>query len=368
MAQRVADHQFDCSAVEFLCGPAPPCTLTYGGFKKRIEDLFTKFYKPNKKAIEVITIPIFNQSDKIQITQTWEKVMSIIKEWCESSSIKCGLIVRNYNIKGHLRFSKIKLDMNETFGQCNERLLVFNPAQRVILTIYFAENAETLEEEVHNCIDEVNLLGLLLRDELSESGVIVTGIVACSEKIRPVPCIDCENFIVSYNIFTSLERFLKFWYSYIDQNVYTGILQKVNNDEVKAFEAVATKMVGFLAHLQYSTFDEIKLPIPKNSPEKEITETELLLNRYQMEVVYSRQNRIFLTGSYGTGKSLIIGKKIEILLENLEDKEMIYYVNFEEKSHLDSIYRTRMKPSEKVKVIKCDFDLSQIIKYKILPK
>ena len=369
MGQRIADHQFDCSAVEFLCGPAPPCTLTYDGFKKRIENLFTKFYKPNKKAIEVITIPIFNQSDKIQITQTWEKVISVIKEWCESSSIKCGLIVRNYNLKGHLRFSKINLDMNETFGQCNERLLVFNPAQRVILTIYFAENAETLEQEVHNCIDEVNLLGLLLRDELSESGVIVTGIVTCSEKIRPDSCIDCENFIVPYNIFTSLERFIKFWYSYIDQNVYIGILQnQVNNDKVKAFEAVATKMVGFLAHLQYSTFDEIKLPIPKNSPEKEITETELLLNRYQMEVVYSRQNRIFLTGSYGTGKSVIIGKKIEILLENLKGKEIIYYINFEGQSHLDSIYRTRMKPSEKVKVIKCDSDLSQIIKYKILPK
>ena len=131
---------------------------------------------------------------------------------------------------------------------------------------------------------------------------------------------------------------------------------------------MATKLVGFLAHLQNSTFDEIKIPIPKNSPEKEITETEVLLNRYQMDVVHSRQNRIFLTGSYGTGKSIIIGKKIENLLENLKVKEITYYINFEEKSHLDSIYRTRIKPSEKVKLIKCDSDLSHIIKYKVLPK
>ena len=104
--------------------------------------------------------------------------MIILKEWCENSSIKCGLIVRNYNIKGHLRFSKIKIDVNENFGQCNERLLVFNPAQRVVLTIYLVESAEALVEEVHNCIDEVNLLGLLLRDALLGSSVIVTGIVA----------------------------------------------------------------------------------------------------------------------------------------------------------------------------------------------
>ena len=68
MAQRIGDHQFDRSAVEFLCGPAPSCTLTYDSFKERIEDLFTKFYKPSKKQIEVIAIPIFNQSDKSQIT------------------------------------------------------------------------------------------------------------------------------------------------------------------------------------------------------------------------------------------------------------------------------------------------------------
>ena len=144
--------------------------------------------------------------------------MSIIKEWWENSSIKCGLIVRNYNIKGHLGFSKIKFDMNETFGQCNERLLVFNPVETVVLTIYFVESAERLAEEVHICIEEVNLFGLLLRDELSESGVIVTRIVSCFEKMSHDPCLDCANIIVSYNMFTSLDCFIKFWDSYIDQN------------------------------------------------------------------------------------------------------------------------------------------------------
>ena len=178
VGRRILNHQFDHSAVELLCGPVPPCTFTYEKFKKRLKDLFTKFYKQNEKPIEVITIPIFTEFDKIQITKVWEQAMIILKEWCENSSIKCGLIVRNYNIKGHLRFSKIKIDVNENFGQCNERLLVFNPAQRVVLTIYLVESAEALVEEVHNCIDEVNLLGLLLRDALFGSSVIVTGIVA----------------------------------------------------------------------------------------------------------------------------------------------------------------------------------------------
>ena len=366
MAKRILDHQFDHSAVELFCGAGSPCTFTYDQFRERLKDLFTNFYTQNAKPIGVITIPIFTQFDKTQITLIWEKAMNILKEWCENSSLKCGLIVRNYNIKGHLRFSKIKIDLNEKFGQCNERLLVFNPEQRVVLTIYFVENVETLEEEVHNCIDEVNLLGFLLRDALKKSGITVTGVVACPEENSHNSCIDCRNFIVPYNIFTSLERFISFWDSCIDQEIYKSIKDPVKNDELKTFEAVATEMVGFLAHMQYPTSDLTKLPTPKNSPDENISETELILNRYQMEVVYSKQNRIFLTGSYGTGKSIIIYKKIEILQENLKDNEIIYYVNFEEKSHLDSIFKMRMKASEKVKVIKSSFDLSHIIKDKIL--
>ena len=362
VAKMILDHQFDHSSVELFCGAGPPCTFTHEKFRKRLKDLFTKFYTQKEKPTDVITIPIFTQFDKTQSTTIWEKAMCIFKEWCENSSTKCGLIVRNYNIKGHLRFSKIKIDINEKFGQCNERLLVFNPAQRVVLTIYFVENAETLEEEVHNSIDEVNFLGLLLRDELKESGITVTGVVACPEENNHYSCIDCKKFIVPYSIFTSLEHFISFWDNCIDKEIYKSVKYPVKNDELKVFEAVATEMLGFLAHIQYPT----KLPTPKNSPEENIREAELLLNRYQMEVVYSRQNRIFLTGSYGTGKSIIIDKKIEILLENLKDKDIIYYVNFEEKSHLDSIFKMRMKTNEKVKVIKCGFDLSLIIKDKIL--
>ena len=370
VAKSIANHQFDCSAVEFLCGPSPPRTLTYEKFKERLEELFEKFYKHDGKPSEVITIPIFTCKTKINQhmeTQIWEQPMNILKEWCEKYE-KCGLIVRNYNIKSHLGKSKIKIDMNENFVQCHERLLVFNPAQRVILTIYFVESPETFVE-VHNCIDEVNVLGLLLRDELSDSGLIVTGIVVCSENISHGSCIDCESFIVSYNIFTSIERFIKFWDSFIGQNVYKRILKnRVNNDKVKTFEAVATKIVGFLAHIQYETSDKPELPTPKISPEENIAEAELLLNRYQMEVVYSGINRYFITGSYGTGKSLIIYKKIQVLLENLKDKEIIYYVNFEEKSHLNSILRMRIRTSDKVKAIRSGFDLSHIIEKEILPK
>ena len=96
-------------------------------------------------------------------------------------------------------------------------LLLFNPAENIILTIYFNRDAETLEEEVYDCRDEVNILSLLLRDELIGSGVTVAGIVVCSPANVHI-CCNCQSFIVSHNIFNSVEHFDNFWNSYINRS------------------------------------------------------------------------------------------------------------------------------------------------------
>ena len=53
-----------------------------------------------------------------------------------------------------------------------------------------------------------------------------------------------------------------------------------------------------------------------------------------MEIAYSDEQRILLTGNYGTGKTFVAFKKLEFLYEDLKEKDMIYYVNFAPKSQL----------------------------------
>ena len=364
-------YEFSRDPVVFLYGANQRHTVPYKKLKERWRRLYLEFYTQMKHPIEVITFPEIIDQDFVENseTQIWEKALRNLKVWCKESNLGCGLIIRNYDLKGHLIFSKIKIDLNEQFGQSNERMLLFNPSERIILAIYFNEDVETLHKDVYNCIDEVNVLGLLLKDELEGSGVIVTGIVAYSGNNHINCNQDCQNFIVSYNIFTSVKHFNNFWLRYIDQEIYKTIRAvQVKCDKRNVFEAIASKILGFLAHLQFETFDNAVLPTPKLCPEENIIETELLLNRYQMEIVYSKENRIFLTGSYGTGKSIVIYKKIKLLEKSLKEGEIIYYVNFEEKSGLDNSFRLRMKPGEKTKVIKGGFDLSRIIKSNILPK
>ena len=134
------------------------------------------------------------------------------------------------------------------------------------------------------------------------------------------------------------------------------------------FEAVASKLVGFLAHLQFKISDKPALPVTVNNPVGNIKQAELLLDKYQMEIAYSDEKRILLTGNYGTGKTVVALKKLELLYEGLKEEEIIYYVNFAGKSQLHLEVMEKNKTKEKVKVIKGGTSLSNIINSKILPE
>ena len=306
VASMILDYKFNHGSVELFCGADQISNVTYEAMEDRWRELFSQFYTQYDKPVEVITFP---EIIGFKETQVWEKAMRVLKIWCEKSSGNYGLIIRNYDLKGHLNFSKIKMDMNKKFQQFKERLLLFNPDRRVILAIYLNEDTEAIEEEVFDCINEVTLLGLLLRDELIDSDVTVTGIVACSENNSYMNCRKCKNFIVSSDIFTSVEHFDNFWDCFINEDEIVTTDQE-DSGTSKVFKAIASKMLGFLAHLQFKTRGKVKLPIPKKHPKETIINAELLLNRYQMEIVHSSQNRIFLIGGYGAGKTIVIARKL----------------------------------------------------------
>ena len=232
-----------------------------------------------------------------------------------------------------------------------------------------------LKGEVFHCIDDVTLLYFLLKDGLKNSGIIVTGLVAYSGENTHSEsgCIDCDNFIISSKIFNSVSDFDNFWKSLVKQSIFQKFTSKLEtrkkSDRAILFEAVASKIVGYLAHLQYKILNEAVLPVPEKEPVDNITQAELLLDKYQMEIAYSDEKRILLTGNYGTGKTVVALKKLELLYKDLKEEEVIYYVNFSSKSqlHLEIMKKERNKAKEKVKVIRGGTSLSHIVNSKILP-
>ena len=362
-------------------------------WKQRCQDLLRTFFSRDGKDSGIITFPETNITAQ---GKPWQNVMSTLKKWCQISKSDSdkpkddatGIIIRNYDLKNHLDFCKVEDESKQSclpfllkysegkckFNENDQRFLVFNPSEKIILVIRMvdAQQSGELKNEALLCIDEVNIVCLLLRDELKNSGVIVAGLVTCSgENTHSQSCRHCGNFIVSRNIFNSVEEFVAFWKSF-KENILTQLAKYLKtrgkNDTAKVFQAVGGKILGYLAHLQFVMLEEPVLPVTENNPSGNIEQAELLLDRYQMEIAYSDEKRILLGGNYGTGKTVIALKKIELLLKCLKEKEVIYYINFARKSRLDCMIKQKFKTNEKVRVLGGGFSLSHIVEKEILAK
>ena len=168
-----------------------------------------------------------------------------------------------------LKYSEGKFKLHEN----DQRFLVFNPSEKIILVIRVveAQRSGELKNEAHLCIDEINIVCLLLRDELKDSGVIVTGFFTYSaEYTHSQSCTHCDNFIVSRKIFNSVEEFVAFWTSFVKENISEHLAKYLkarrNIHTTQVFRAVGGKLLGYLAHLQFEKLEEPVLPITENNP------------------------------------------------------------------------------------------------------
>ena len=86
-----------------------------------------------------------------------------------------------------------------------------------------------LKSDAFHCINDVNLLSFLLKDELRDSGMIVTGLVVyCGENTHSqTGCIDCDTFIVSSKIYNSVSDFDKLWKKLVNQRKFEKLALKL---------------------------------------------------------------------------------------------------------------------------------------------
>ena len=345
----------------------------YKDWKNRCKEFFNHFYTSDGTVTEVITVP--DITGKQKDSSRLNLPINTLQKWCNFSQNSLGLIVRMYNIIEHLKFlgateTKLReIVSTEEFPKDKKQLIVFNACEKVIFIIHFVSDSDNLNEEINHCVGSVKLFSLLLKEELSGSGVVIAGLIVSDVKTKHVSgrCDDCKYLIIPREIFDSPEKFLRFWDEYKTGNHFNELKTEIaesNKDHV--FHDVCSKILGYMARHKTSV-----LPTLKNNPIQNIEEAEMLLNRYQMEIVYSRENHVILKGAYGSGKTIIALKKIQLLLESIKDKEVIYYVNFTCKSEVHYFIKHKMKMfkdlDQKLFIIPGGYDLSCIVKSVILP-
>ena len=315
--KQIADFKYKEEAVTIEFGAGFTETFSYKEWKSKCIDFLNHFYTSDGEVTEVIAVPdatgeIYEKS----LTNLPINILKTLTMWCSFSSNRLGLVVTNYNIKGHLNLLGVTENIFAKIGcmtkpsKDHERLIVFNAAEKVIFNIRVA--SDNLKEKIKHCVDDVNLLSLLLKEELRESGVVVAGLVTyhgisrhCTDR-----CDDCKHFIVPPAIFDSDEVFHKFWKNceaiYLKERKPT---KATEGNKCHVFLTISSKILGYMARFENSI-----LPKLQDDPTKNIKETEILLSRYQMDIVYSEENHIVLRGDYGSGKTVIALKKMKMLL------------------------------------------------------
>ena len=370
ISSQICDFKFEGKSVTLDFGANSVETFSNENWERHCNEYLNQFYKIDGKFIEVITVP----DTTGEIDSLWSLPINTLKSWCESSKSGLGLIVANYDIKEHLLFFGAaehllrKALYIDEFPDDIERLIVFNPSLKILFVIHTA--TDNLKQKINHCVSDVKLLGLLLKEELKESGFVIAGLIAYSGKNKHhiEKCYHCNCFVVEPRIFKSPEVFDKFWQKY-KMKIWMKEQEKkvLGRTKIDVFRLVSSKILGYMA--RYKT---ALLPKLEEDPTKSIEQAEMLLNRYQMEIAYSKESRIILRGPYGSGKTVIVLKRIQLLLETMKDKEVIYYVNFSGKSQVHYMVKQKIKVCEgmnkKLKVIAGGHSLSYIIKFVVLPE
>ena len=376
-AQNVCNFEFQRKAVTIFQGAHVEKTVKHSQWEKNCQTYVRKFYTKGERFVEAILVPDFTKKEEPHEI-LWNKVINLetIKQWCSLSNNDLGIIIPNYNIVDHFDFYDVSIPhlqkaLNITSIHLdNNRLLIFNASSKLLVVIRVASETQ-LKDEIDYCTIDINMLLLMFRDELEGSGVLVTGFVLYLGNNLHLEslCSKCQHFIVTKEVFESVESMNDFWNEYKKQKIFKKIKAKLPEGEKgKVFLAISSKIIPYLASYQYRVCERQLLPTLEEDATKNIVQAELLLDRYQMEIAHSMENRIILKGNYGTGKTIIFLKMIEILSAVARDRESIYYINFQGRSELDGVVMKKIKGfPQRINVLKGDSTLSNIIKSKILP-
>ena len=293
-------------------------------------DYFQRYFE-NTTKVGPLVIP--------QIPNGINKIVDTMQRWCndtnDSSHLK-GLVVHSFNISEYFRklfynkFEKEKLrkDLDIKNFPPTPIIMVYNPSENVILLIR-QSGEEIFGEQIEFCSHDVKMFMLLFGDEVKRSKIKVISLLATNEMPdENLKCEDCKNCIVSFETLESDELFQDWFHSHAE-NFNADI---DNIDEINII-ATSAKLVGCIAAAPY--FDD--LPTFTEVPNEQMKHFLVNFNHAQKNILCSGNKHLIIQGPYGSGKSIIARKKMQMLSDELKISkrdELVHFVCFDSESAL----------------------------------
>ena len=274
-----------------------------------------------------------------QVESGINKITNTMKHWCsitnDTSTLK-GLVIHSFSVSDYLKkffydeleIDNLRADLDIKDYPITPIIIVYNPSENVILLIRTSENAR-LREQIEFCSHDMKMFILLFGDEVKHNRVKVISLLASNEIANEnVKCDDCQNCIVSLETLESDELFEKWFHNHAA--VFNSDIDKIVEDNIIKASA---NIIGCLAAAPY--FDH--LPTFTNVENEQMKHLLVILTPAQQRVLYSGSNHMVIQGPYGSGKSVVARKKLQMLLDDFKrskKSEEVHFICHDPKSAL----------------------------------
>ena len=325
--------------------------------ESRCKDYFKRYFEKLAK-IEPVVLP--------QVQRGIEKVVDTMERWCNdtnSSSDLKGLVVHSFNVSEYLK--KLFYNELEKAELCKDLdikdfpsapiFIVYNPKESLILLIR-KSGKEELTKEIRLCSDNMKMFMVLFGSECKLSKVKVISLLASSKTTyEDLKCEECKNFIVPFEALELYESFRAWMDSHAEK------FDIINTEKIIEAKIIATseKLIGCLAAAPY--FDDI--PTFTGIASEQMRHVLTFLTPDQKDILSSDQKHLIIRGPYGSGKSIVACKKMQMFIEELRESkknELVYFVCHDCKSGLLS--EIGRVPNVKIHATGRDKKLSEIVR------
>ena len=313
-----------------------------GGNKKQIEII----RGASEIWIEVIELEDWENNDNgyfsryykssifISVSSENDLIVSTLNQLCSEKNSR-GLVFKNCNIVKHLEFcgfDKYSLDSKFAITVTNSNIsyLAYIEERNVILLCERMVKNSSMNQHLSNITAFVKYLVILYKDSIQKTNVTILGLLInengnIEDLVRCKIC--CLFSICSGEVFKSPIHFNTWWDKIEAYEDWWHLENPVNG--CKLFDDVAPQILCFV------TLEEKGLPSLTDDVSLQLKQTYFLYTPQQMNLLFSDAKHVIIQGPYGSEKSIVGLKKLELIVKCCSAAVKISYINFDRKSKLD---------------------------------
>ena len=304
----------------------------------------------------------YKTSNSITVPSDGDVIMNSLISVCSENKGR-GFVFRNYDIAKHFEFLGFdKALLKEHLGtplisKCIS-YIAYSEQRNVVFVCEKTTNGSNIDQCLKNIVVMVKYFIAIYASEIQASGIKVIGILIREKKKQEelIKCSFCHLFSPLYEDFLSPATF-KVWLNDIETYERWWDLA-TSQQPSKLFDDLAAEISCFMA-VQEKGFSPLT-----DDKNKQFRQTYFLYTPQQMDIHFSDVKHVVVQGSYGSGKSLLGLKKLELIWKNLGQDEKIIYINFDHSSSLHFLMKKNLKEYAGIsrKKIKLTYSIQDILK------